>query len=545
MKIVRLALLLAISTTASLSAHPRIAAAQSPAPSAAEPLIADVHAAPYRPKIVFTTNVGRQRFDIRNATVFEMIEFAYNLGEQDDDRENPAIIGGPTWIDFDRFDISAMLPALKPGAANSATSSQDPNLLVRATMQRVLAERFHLKHHAEDRPLPGYIVTVAKDGPKLSEAKDPTGDPTCLGQADEADPTQYTLTCTSETMAHFIAARDQDFPHPIVDHTGLTKPYDFTLKLSLGPTVHTRDDRARVFTEAFARQLGLIVARGDVPQPALVVDSVDHTPTPNAPDIAKVLPALPDLEFDVASIRLASDKEPEDQIRPSGTQITFYGFNLQSLITRAWQLPTGMMLGDALLKLPPDRFTILVKLPPGIDGRTIFKDQDQLNGMLQKLLIDRFQLKYHWGEWTQSDAYVLAAGSPKMKKANPNARTFCKFGAPEGEKPARTATSPYDTEFHCQNVTMAQFADRLQALDGGDIKNRVPNKTGLAGSYDVYLYCTGGRALRTRMAAAEVEAKKTGKLPPRPSTASPSKPPSASSSASASKSSPSPSQPSS
>jgi uncharacterized protein (TIGR03435 family) len=44
--------------------------------------------------------------------------------------------------------------------------------------------------------------------------------------------------------------------------------------------------------------------------------------------------------------------------------------------------------------------------------------QDLFDRMLQKLLVDRFQIKYHWGEQTQ-DGYVLLADNPKMKKADP------------------------------------------------------------------------------------------------------------------------------
>ena len=217
--------------------------------TATEPLIVDVHSSPYRRSIIFHTNVSPQRFDMRGATVFEMIEFAYNLGEQDDDRENSAIIGGPTWIDLDRFDVSAMIPALKPpafntGRTNPANTRNTPEDQFRPILKRVLAERFHLKYHAEDRPLPGFIVTIAKDGLKLAKAKAPAAEGNCQGVQDKENPAQFTLACTSETMAQFIAARDQDFPQPIVDRTGLTKPYDFTLKLSLGPDVHTRDDRA-------------------------------------------------------------------------------------------------------------------------------------------------------------------------------------------------------------------------------------------------------------------------------------------------------------
>jgi uncharacterized protein (TIGR03435 family) len=169
-----------------------------------------------------------------------------------------------------------------------------------------------------------------------------------------------------------------------------------------------------------------------------------------------------------------------------------------------------MMLGDALAKLPPTRFTLLVKLPPGVDGRAVDQDQDEIDGMLQKLLIDRFRVKYHWGEWTQPDAYVLKAGSPKMKKADPDERSFCKFGPPEGEKTYRTENSPFNGEFHCQNVTMAQFADLVQAMVGSEVKNRVPDKTGLAGSFDFWVYFTGGRELRSQAAAAADEAKRSG-----------------------------------
>ena len=174
------------------------------------------------------------------------------------------------------------------------------------------------------------------------------------------------------------------------------------------------------------------------------------------------------------------------------------------------------MLGDALALLPKARFTILVKLPPDIDGRTIYQDQDQLANMLQKLLVDRFQIKYHWGEWTQPDAYILLPGSPKMKKADPNSRSFCKYGPAEGEKAARYAGSPFDSEFHCQNVTMAQFADLVQTVAGSEVKNRVPDKTGLAGSYDFTVFYTSGHTLRQWAAVAAYDAKQAGDATPAP-----------------------------
>ena len=518
MKILRIAAALLLAPASILLAQGSAPAKNPAPPTSTEPLIVDVHAAPYRTKIIYRINISNQRFDMRNATIFDMIEFAYALGEQDDDRENAAIIGGPAWIDFDRFDVSAKIPSLKPPTlgAGPANLLEDPNDQMRPVMKRVLAERFHLKYHTEDRPLPGYLVTLAKEGPKLAEPKNPTAANECHGERDKANPEQYKLTCTSETVGQFVSTLDQAFPHPIMDHTGLTKPYDFSLKLALGPDVHTRDDLARIYTDAFNKQLGLAVVRGDVPQPAYVVDAVDRTPTANSPDATKLFSAPANLEFEVASIRPSADNEPQMQIRATGSQIAFSSFSLQDLITRAWQLPTGAMLGDALPLLPLTRFTILVKLPPDIDGRAVNQDQDQLYDMLQKLVIDRFQVKYHWGEWTQPDAYVLLPGSPKMKKADPKSRSFCKYGPADGEKPARYANSPFDGEFHCQNVTMAQFADRLQAVDQSDIKNRVADKTGLAGSYDFTVFYTTNRTLRGQIGTAAAEAKQAGEATPPP-----------------------------
>jgi uncharacterized protein (TIGR03435 family) len=516
MKILRIAAALLLAPCASILLAQTPSPAKNASAPAAGPLIVDVHAAPYRPKIVYKTNIGNQRFDMRNATIFDMIEFAYALGEQDDDRENAAIAGGPSWIDFDRFDIAAKLPSLHAGPTDSANTTEDPNDQMRAVVKRVLAERFHLKYHTEDRPLPGFVVTVAKDGPKLAEAKDQTAPNGCRGDRDKVDPVQFKITCTSETVGQFVSTLDQDFSHPIVDRTGLTKTYDFTVKLMLGPDVHTRDDRARVYTDALGKQLGLAVTHGDVPQPAIVVDSVDRTPTANSPDIAKLLPGLADLEFEVATIKPSADNEAQDTIRPAGSQITFRGFNMQGLLTRAFELPTGQMLGDALATLPPKRYTIVVKLPPDIDARAVNQDPDQINDMLKKLLVDRFKLEYHWGQWTQPDAYVLLGGTPKMKKADPRSRSFCKYGPAEGEKPSRYAGSPYDSEFHCQNVTMAQFADKLQAMAGADIKNRVADKTGLGGAYTFTVFYTNARTVRVQTAAAVAEAKQAGDAAPAP-----------------------------
>jgi uncharacterized protein (TIGR03435 family) len=483
------------------------APAKDPAPPAStEPLIVDVHSSPYRAVIWYRTNIGNQRFDMRDASILDLISLAY-------DRENGAILGGPTWIDFDRFDVVAKISSLKAQPPNSnpaaPQNSDNPYDKIRPVLKQVLAERFHLTYHTEDRPLPGYIVTVAKEGAKLADAKDPTAAGDCPVAQDKATPGLYIITCTSETMEQFLKLFGI-LPHPTIDHTGLKKSYDFTLKLAFGQ-LQTRDDYIRVYTDALKQQLGLVVAPGDVTQPAIVVDKVDRTPTANAADVATLIPPPRDLEFDVATIKPAADSEPQQQIRPLGSQITFSSWTLQALMVEAWQLPTGAVIANRPDWLNVTRYTILVKLPPDIDARNVFQDHDLIDRMLQKLLVERFQIKYHSGEQTQADAYVLLPGNPKMKKADPNSRTSCGFGPPTGEKDVSSGSdSPYDHEFHCQNITMDQFADLAQSLASSEIKNRVPNKTGLAGSYDFTLFYTSVRKLRLQIVAATDAAKQAG-----------------------------------
>jgi uncharacterized protein (TIGR03435 family) len=507
MQIFRLAVALLLVSSASMSlAQTPVPAKEQAPPVPAEPLIVDVHPSPYRAVSWYRPNIGNQRFDMRNATILDMISLAYN-------REGAAILGGPTWIDFDRFDVIAKISSLKPpspGANPAAPSNaQNPYDLIRPVLKQVLTERFHLTYHTEDRLLPGYTVTVAKDGAKLSDAKDPTATGACPVAQDKATPGLYTITCTSETIEQFLKLFGI-LPHPAIDRTGLKKSYDFTLKLAFGQ-LRTQDDYVRVYSEALKQQLGLVLAPGDVSQPALVVDKVDRIPTANAPDIATLIPAQRDLEFEVATIKPAADTEPQQQIRPLGSQITFSSWTMRALMVEAWQLPTGAAIANRPDWFDVTKYTILVKLPPDVDARNVFQDRDLIDRMLQKLLIERFQIKYHAGEQTQQDAWVLLPGTPKMKKADPNSRSSCGFGPPAGEKAVTsTPESPFDQEFHCQNVTMDQFADLAQSLAGYEIKNRVPNKTGLSGSYDFTLYYTTTRKLRVDIKAAADAAKEAG-----------------------------------
>ncbi len=67
-------------------------------------------------------------------------------------------IEGPSWLDTDCFEITAKMPE---GAARDE---------IPARLQALLAERFKLAVHKEDRPSTGYALVVDKNGPKFKES---------------------------------------------------------------------------------------------------------------------------------------------------------------------------------------------------------------------------------------------------------------------------------------------------------------------------------------------------------------------------------------
>ncbi|HEY2382093.1 MAG TPA: TIGR03435 family protein [Terriglobia bacterium] len=67
-------------------------------------------------------------------------------------------VSGPDWIGTSRFDVAATLP-------DSGLPSQLPEMI-----QTLLAERFQLKFHREQKDFPVYALEVDKGGLKMTEA---------------------------------------------------------------------------------------------------------------------------------------------------------------------------------------------------------------------------------------------------------------------------------------------------------------------------------------------------------------------------------------
>src|SRR5215467_9698153 len=75
------------------------------------------------------------------------------------------IIGGPNWMETDRYDIQATADC-----SGGVLSREQLQLMV----QSMLEDRFQLKAHMETRELPIYNLVVAKDGAKIKPSEDQT-----------------------------------------------------------------------------------------------------------------------------------------------------------------------------------------------------------------------------------------------------------------------------------------------------------------------------------------------------------------------------------
>jgi bla regulator protein BlaR1 len=135
--------------------------------------------------------------------------------------------------------------------------------------QALLADRFKLKVHFETRSLPVYALELAKGGPKMVEAK-PDEVSTLTGTGDGQS---NVLKGQALTMAQLVRSPLlRPDGRMVVDQTGLTGKYDFTLKSSTGDA----DGGGPSLFTAMEEQLGLKMVSTKAPVEVIVVDHVER-----------------------------------------------------------------------------------------------------------------------------------------------------------------------------------------------------------------------------------------------------------------------------
>ena len=248
-------------------------------------------------------------FSAKNISLLLFISFAYNLTSQRDLR------GLPAWANTDKFDIEAR-------AQGNPSKDQ-----VRMMMQSLLADRFKLALHKESVAIPVYALVLSKPGKTGPQLQQDVDDGSCAAAAATANKSPAPVTpppapapplSTSVLQSRGVvcgsifgvpastpgrlrsvgkrftmAMLTRQFPggpaagvdRPVVDRTGLSGTYDFSIEWSpapspLQPSGFTPDDTGPTFLEALKDQLGLKLEPQTAPEDVFVIDHLQE-PSPN------------------------------------------------------------------------------------------------------------------------------------------------------------------------------------------------------------------------------------------------------------------------
>lgn len=216
-----------------------------------------------------------------NLPVASYIVFAYKLTP---DQRTGMVF--PRWGATDHFDIEARGPA-------SATKDQ-----MRLMMQSLLADRFKLAAHWEDKQVPVFSVVLVKEGKTGPELKLHTGAPCvptnttdlhCGGVGMLYLPNgEYQVKGEAVTMQQLASGLRFEpgtgIDRPLIDGTGLPGKLDFTMvwvpDTRPGPGQPAQDVSGPSYIEALNDQLGLKLVPSTGPSHYLVIDHIEE-PTPN------------------------------------------------------------------------------------------------------------------------------------------------------------------------------------------------------------------------------------------------------------------------
>jgi uncharacterized protein (TIGR03435 family) len=203
------------------------------------------------------------RLVLEAVSLSDLISWAYNVKPWQ-------VSGGPAWAGIQRdrttlddatkrFDINAK-------AEGDAVRSAEE---FRQMMQALLTDRFHLVLHRESRDTLIYALVTDKKGPKLRESPpDSKGILRMNGGG--------RITGSGATMAQLAGwfSKANGVERPVLDETGLTGHYDFTLEWS-NQMVGAQDSTAPSIFTAMPEQLGLKLESRHAPVEFLVIDRAE------------------------------------------------------------------------------------------------------------------------------------------------------------------------------------------------------------------------------------------------------------------------------
>ena len=199
-----------------------------------------------------------------NVPVEMMIEYAYDVKA-----DRISGLTGP--VKDAHFDVHAKMLAKDGGDPPKLTDQQ-----LQAMMIPLLADRFHVKAHVEQKVLPVYELVVVRGGSKVKLSTEATKDSSINMTGTNAE---RVLTATSASMTD-LAQMLSDLVHrEVIDKTGLEGRASITLKWTADEAAEQGGTVLSIFT-ALEEQLGLKLVSSKGPVECLVIDHIEM-PTEN------------------------------------------------------------------------------------------------------------------------------------------------------------------------------------------------------------------------------------------------------------------------
>jgi len=202
------------------------------------------------------------RVTMRNVSMKSAIAWAYSVkGYQ---------VTGPGWLETERYDI------------NGRAAGEVPEDQLRLMVQSLLAERFKLTAHREEKVLPVYALVVGKGGPKFRESETQGEMAMQPGGRGKFNGTVQRISMSQ--AADFLS--QAPLGRPVVDETGLKGRYDISIDVSAyfsneAQMKEFQADPTQLIFAVVQEQLGLKLEPKKSPLQLVIVDGAEKVPTEN------------------------------------------------------------------------------------------------------------------------------------------------------------------------------------------------------------------------------------------------------------------------
>ena len=217
------------------------------------------------------------RFEATNLPIKTLIQIAYGY--------DAPVVGAPDWTANTFYDILAHSDEAADAKLAKLTDNE-VRLEKRNAIRVLLGERLGLKTHFETRNSSIYNLVVDKGGVKMQLVPPPPPPPDGETQPPpvanvQAHGSQHGLEFvgSNATMRAIAAPLSAMVEKPVVDKTGLTGTYNYTLQFGREWSEHDPDSWPSIFT-AVQEQLGLKLEAVRESVPNLVIDQITK-PTEN------------------------------------------------------------------------------------------------------------------------------------------------------------------------------------------------------------------------------------------------------------------------